>query len=74
MPTPMLKCIECNSDLKLTTGYTGDYNCEKGEYSGYKYEISLNCTNPKCAIIYMLGYVKELGDFSKVIDKYRCYM
>jgi len=66
---PQLKCTECNSDLKLSIGYTGaDYNCENGENSGYEWEISLNCTNEKCAIIYILGYMKGIDDFSKVIS------
>jgi len=74
MSQKMLKCSYCNSDLKLTRGFTGaDYNCKKGKGSCYDYELSLDCTNPKCGISNIIGYTKGIGDFSEVVGKYRCY-
>ena len=74
MSQKILKCPYCNSDLKLTKGFTGaDWNCEEGKDSDYGWEISLKCTNDKCAIFYPLGYTKRIGDFSEVIDKYKFY-
>lgn len=70
----MLKCPSCNSDLKLSQGYTGaDWDCEAGEGSGYGHVISLDCTDDSCACIFSLGYVKGINDFSPVIDKYKSF-
>mgnify|MGYP000064844623 CR=1 FL=1 len=69
----MLKCNECGSVLKLSIGYTGcDWNTEAGEGSGYGYEVSLDCTNANCARIYTIGHIKNINDFSPVINKYKC--
>lgn len=63
-----LKCLECGTALKLHQGITGaDWNCEAGEGSGFDVEISLDCE--KCGLIYPLGNVRELGDFSPAIDR-----
>ncbi|MFD1363076.1 hypothetical protein [Lentibacillus salinarum] len=65
-----LKCPSCHSNLKLSEGYTGcDWNCEKGEGSNYDWEISLDCTNDRCAYVFALGHIKEIGDFSPAINK-----
>lgn len=70
----MLKCPVCNSDLKLKQGYTGaDWDCEAGDGSGYGHVISLYCTKDSCAHIFELGYVRDINDFSPVIDKYKSF-
>lgn len=70
-----LKCPECNSVLKLSIGYTGaDWDCKKGEGSGYGHELSLKCINDGCARVFTLGNLKESYHFSEVIDKYKCVL
>jgi len=71
----MLKCPSCNSDLRISEGYTGsDWECEAGKGSNYGHQISLDCTGDSCAYIFILGYVKGYNEFSPVIDKYKSYL
>lgn len=63
----ILKCPACDSQLMISYGYTGaDWECEKGEGSGYKYEVSLQCTTNACARSFTLGHLKDYADFSEV--------
>lgn len=60
-----LCCDKCGAVLKLNLGYTGtDWESEAGEGSGYGLQMSLDCTNSKCAAVYVLGYLKDYNDFS----------
>lgn len=68
-----LKCPICGTELELTIGYTGaDWNTKAGKGSGYGWEISLDCTKDGCGRVYTIGHIKKYGDFSEVIDKYKC--
>jgi hypothetical protein len=67
MNTSILKCPACNSDLCLRLAFSGcDWETEAGEGSGYKYPLSLDCTNDRCARIFTLGYLKGYECFSQV--------
>lgn len=69
----VLRCSNCGSELKLSIGYTGcDWNTEAGEGSDYNYEVSLDCTNQECASIYTIGHIKNINDFTPVIDRLKC--
>ena len=70
-----LKCTGCGSDLRLTFGYSGaDWNTVKGNGSGYGIEVSLDCTNKKCGLVYTLGHIKNYGDFVELKEEWRCYV
>jgi hypothetical protein len=69
----LLKCPACGSDLTLSIGYTGcDWETRAGENSGYKWMVSLDCTNDNCGRIYPIGYIKNEIDFTEMIDKCKC--
>lgn len=69
MTNKKLTCPSCNSILRLEIAYDGcDWDTEAGEGSGYKFPISLTCTDPRCASIYTLGRLKDYCCFSKVKD------
>lgn len=69
-----LKCPDCGSDLELWQAYSGcDWNSEKGEGSGFGWEVYLACRGNSCARVYLLGYTKELHHFVTPIEKLRPY-
>ena len=56
------KC-ECGKNLSLSIVYTGaDWECEKGEGSGYKYELILECE--ECGRVYSLCNMKDVDAVS----------
>lgn len=58
----MPKC-ECGEELKHNVIWTGaDWNCEKGEGSGYEYELVLECE--KCGRVYSLCNMRNVSDVS----------
>ena len=70
-----LKCPSCNSNLKLSIGYTGcDWNSKKGEGegSGYGWEVSLECTNEDCRNMYTIGMMKECFHLAEMKDELKC--
>lgn len=60
----MLKCTKCGDEnLYVSTDFDGmDGNSERGEGSGFKTMIALNC--PSCGCIYVVGRIKQSVDFS----------
>jgi hypothetical protein len=65
-----LKCPSCSGELELEISFTGcDWETVAGEGSGYKYPLSLNCKNSRCAYVFTLGYVNDVRCFSPVINK-----
>lgn len=63
-----LKCPSCNSNLKLSIGYTGaDWNTKKGEGSGYGWEVSLECTN--CGNVFTIGHMTHGSDLAEMKDE-----
>jgi len=69
----MLKCPDCNSNLRLHVGYSGaDWNTAKGEGSGYDWEVSLLCLNDDCRRLFTIGNVKDEYNFVERIDELKC--
>ena len=67
----MLKCPSCNSNLKLSIGYTGcDWNTKKGEGSGYGWEVSLFCVN--CGNLFTIGHMKECFHLAEMKEELSC--
>lgn len=62
-----LKCPSCNSNLRLSIGYTGaDWNTKK---EGYGWEVSLECTNEDCREINTIGMMKECFHLVEMKDE-----
>lgn len=67
-----LKCVCCNSILKLNISFDGcDWESKEGEGSGFDYEISLLCAD--CGRIYPIGRVKNSFDFCENSEYLRPY-
>lgn len=61
----MLKCPHCNSTLKLDIAYSGcDWNTQKGEGSGYGWEVSLLCED--CGRLFTIGHTQEFNSFTQM--------
>ncbi len=60
----MLKCTKCGDEnLYVSLDFDGmDKDSERGEGSGFKTMITLNC--PCCGGVYVVGRVKHSADFS----------
>jgi len=68
----MLKCTDCGHDLKLSVAYDGcDWNSEKGEGSGFDYEIYFTCVS--CGSVYPIGRLQHGYDFCENIETNRPY-
>ena len=56
-----MKCERCGGMMNLKVGYTGaDWNSDKGEGSGYGYEVQMSCD--KCGQSFVLGYCRRHDD------------
>jgi len=70
---PKLKCPLCNTNLKLSVGFTGcDWDTVKGEGSGYGWDVSLVCLNDDCRALFTIGHVRNEYDFAEMKDGLKC--